>query len=242
LAILHAHARNEDKEEIGLRLRRAFRGDPVRGFTRTTRRDMVPYSLLIVPALSSGDPMSDLVRQYEEGVERTKKALDSLSGKIRIYMPGGEDFKVYAWAYDEKNLILLFRFGNSMRILDSRPEVEPVFIKFEYGGKLKVGTRVHYKTLVWREVDRVDIYISPVGHTPIVLNSDTGTNIDPARAVWIYLNKGASAITRTKIYELRDGSFISGGDRKDIYISPFFEKVAKKHDLPAFVREMLNYN
>jgi hypothetical protein len=241
MAVLHTHTRS-DKEEIGFRLRRAFRGDPVRGFTRTTRRDMVPYSLLIVPALSSGDPMADLLKQYKEGVERTKKVLDSLSGKIRIYMPDGEDFKVYAWAYDDKKLILLFRFGSSMRILDSRPEVEPVFIKIEDDGRMKVGTRVHYKTLLWREVDKVDIYISPVGHTPIVLNSDTGTNIDPARAVWIYLNKRVSAVMRTKIYELRDGSFVSSGDRKDIYVSPFFEKVPKKHDLPVFVREMLSYN
>jgi hypothetical protein len=242
LAILHAHARNEDKEEIGLRLRRAFRGDPVRGFTRTTRRDMVPYSLLIVPALSSGNPMADLLKQYDEGVKRTKKVLDNLNGKIRIYMPDREDFKVYAWAYDDKNLILLFRFGNSMRILDSRPEVEPVFIKIEDNGKMKVGTRIHYKTLLWREVDKVDIYISTIGHTPVLLNSDTDTNIDPARSVWIYLNKKISSLTRTKIYELRDGSFVSGGDRKDIYVSPFFEKVPKKHDLPMFVREMLSYN
>ncbi|MEM2203748.1 MAG: hypothetical protein QXI22_05260 [Sulfolobales archaeon] len=230
----------EDIEELNKRYRRALRGDPVKGFTRTTTKDMAPYSILIVEALKSGDPVENLRRQYMDGVERTKMLLNRLSGRVKLYIPPGEGFEVYAWAYSDKELALFIWFPESVKMIDRRSEVEPIFIRLLDDGKIEVGSRVHYKTIMWQRVDRVDIYMSPLSHTPTLINASLATEIDPLRYAWIELNRQGGKILQPlgRIYRLEGVSLVSGDKRVDIKISPFFPKTGKKHDLPSFIREM----
>jgi hypothetical protein len=231
----------EDIEELNKRYRRALRGDPVKGFTRTTTKDMAPYSILIVEALKSRDPVKNLRRQYIDGVERTKTLLKRLSGRVKLYIPPGEEgFDVYAWAYSDKELALFIWFPESVKVIDRRSEVEPIFIRLLDDGKIEVGSRVHYKTVMWQKVDRVDIYVSPLSHTPILINASPATEIDPLRYAWIELNRQGGKILQPlgRIYRLKGVSMVSGDKRVDIKISPFFPKTDKKHDLPSFIREM----
>lgn len=231
----------EDIEELNKRYRRALKGDPVKGFTRTTTKDMAPYSILIMEALKSGDPVENLKRQYIYGVKRTKMLLNRLRGKVKLYIPPGEEgFEIYAWAYSSKELALFIWFPESVKMIDRRSEVEPIFIRLLDDGKIEMGSRVHYKTIMWQRVDRADIYVSPLSHTPTLINASPATEIDPLRYAWIELNRQGSKILQPlgRIYRLEGASLVSGDKRVDIKISPFFPKTNKKHDLPSFIREM----
>lgn len=243
--------RGRDFDEILFRFERAMRSsDVVKGFTRASARyELIPYSLMIVDALRSGDPIRDLERQYIEGVERTRRALQMLRNRVRIYMMSDDasNVRIYAWSYRDDEVMLLFRFGSSVRILDERPEVEPVYIRVS-GDKISVGTRIHYKTVMWLDLDRADIVINPLGHTPVVINKQPeGTHLDPLRSAWLYLSVASTAqpfkdLVRYEVYTLDGERLSSGGRRINIEITPFFKKVSKRHELPAFVREMLRYN
>lgn len=239
--------RKRDLDEIEFRFERVLRsGNVVKGFTRATAKyELIPYSLMIVDALKSDDPLKDLERQYIEGVERTIRTLQMLRDKVRIYMrpDDASNVKIYAWSHREGEVMLLLRFGNSMRILDERPEVEPIYIKIK-DGKISVGTRVHYKTVMWFDLDRADIIINPLGHTPVVINKHPDTGLDLLRGVWVYLSLASAAqpikdLARYEVYRL-DGEKLSSGEKTlNIEISSFFKKVPKRHELPEFVRKML---
>ncbi|MEM2472962.1 MAG: hypothetical protein QXQ96_10695 [Sulfolobales archaeon] len=236
-----------DLDEIEFRLERAMRSDDVvKGFTRATKKyELIPYSLMVVDALRSDDPPRDLERQYIEGYERTRRVLEMLRDRVRIYMRADDasNVKIYAWSYREGEVMLLLRFGNSMRILDERPEVEPIYIKIR-DGKISVGTRVHYKTVMWFDLDRADILINPLGHTPVVINKHPDTGLDLLRGVWVYLSLASAAqpikdLVWYEVYRL-DGEKLSSGEKTlNIEISSFFKKVPKRHELPEFVRKML---
>jgi hypothetical protein len=231
---------SQDINEIRKRLRRA-RSSGMSGFWRVTDKDMIPYSLLIKPALqtsnSNEEALKHLVRQYFDGAKRTREILRRLEGKIRIIAPKDEYFEINAWSIDENTIQIIARFPESIKGIDRRSEVEPLYIVIN-GDKILVGTRIHYKTMLWREVDHADIYISPISHTPIVVNAEPATEIDPARYVWVKINQASGYIMQTvgRVYELRDGKLVSSDRVIAIKISPFFSRVDKRHDLPGFIR------
>jgi hypothetical protein len=231
---------SQDINEIRKRLRRA-RSFGMSEFWRVTDKDMIPYSLMIKPALqisnNNEEALKHLVRQYFDGAMRTREILRRLEGKIRIIAPKDEYFEVNAWSTDENTIQIIARFPESIRGIDRRSEVEPLYIVID-GDKILVGTRVHYKTMLWREVDHADIYISPISHTPVLVNAEPATEIDPARYMWIKINQASGYIMQTlgRVYRLRDGKLVSGDHEIAIKISPFFAKVDKRHDLPGFMR------
>ena len=233
---------SQDINEIRKRLRRA-RNLGMSGFWRVTDKDMIPYSLMIKPALQASDSdeeaLKHLVKQYFDGAKRTREILRRLEGRIRIVAPKDEVFEINAWSADENTIQIIARFPESIKRIDRRSEVEPIYIIIK-GDKILVGTRVHYKTMLWREVDHADIYISPISHTPVLVNAEPATEIDPARYMWIKINQASGYIMQTlgRVYKLRDGKLVSGDHEIAIKISPFFAKVDKRHDLPGFMRSI----
>jgi hypothetical protein len=231
---------SQDINEISKRFRRARRMG-ISGFWKVTDKDMIPYSLMIKPALQASDSdeeaLKHLVKQYFDGAKRTRAILRRLEGRIRIIAPKDEVFEINAWSTDENTIQIIARFPESIKRIDRRSEVEPIYIIIK-GDKILVGTRVHYKTTLWREVDHADIYISPISHTPVLVNAEPATEIDPARYMWIKINQAGGYIMQTlgRVYKLRDDKLVSGDRVIAIKISPFFAKVDKRHDLPGFMR------